>query len=218
MCFSPYCITFLTLCCMLFWQICEWKSATTLHWNELAQVICEGLHLAATGDTGFSKQSFHLWSFTPDFQGKPTKYLSNINLEQNLKTQLQAKTNELKWVSGFIEMYNLLPFPSNLCMSAGCKLPNSLLRAKCLFFFLFSTLLIPFYFIAGNYIYTCIYIFLHRVHVTDSYLIKIREIVLNFCLKTTFSISDLKKGLCAWKNVFFFPNTARQASKIFWLY
>lgn len=148
-------------------------------------------------ETFFSKQSFHLWSITPDFQGKPTKHLSKINLEQNFKTHLEAKKDGLKWVSHFIELYNVSPLPSNLCMSSGYNLPNSLfpLRAKYLFFSLQHPSHTRLFHWWQLYIYTHthIYMFLYRVHVIDSYLIKIREIVLNFCLvfKFTFSISDL---------------------------
>lgn len=131
-----------TLCCMFFLVIMLVEISSPMHWNELAWTIDEGLHSASTGNTPPppfffpAKQSFHLWSFTSSFQGKPTKYLSNICLEQYFKIQLETKNNGFKWISDNIEFYSLSPFPSNHCRSTSYKLPFSFLWELHFFFFL----------------------------------------------------------------------------------
>lgn len=161
----------------------------------------------------FSEQSFHLWSFIPDFQGKQTKHLSKINLEKNFKTQLEDKTNRLKWVSHFTELYNLSSFPPNLCTAAGYDLPHSFftLRAKYLFL-LFSILLIPVYFIGSNYIYMYIFFFTKFMQLIGI-LLKLEKLS-----STHFFYFRSKKVPLCLKECNFFPNTAREASKLFWFY
>lgn len=97
------------------------------------------------------------------------KHLSKINVEQNFKTHLGEKTDELKWVYLFTVHPILSPSPFNLCMSAGYKLTKSLFPLRAKYLLLFSTTLFSYQsisLVANIYVYT---FFLCRINAIDSY-------------------------------------------------